>query len=248
MFSLLNPLFVTQKNLITSLYIALGADNIKSVDSCMSRIRLTVHDTSKVADDSSFLNLKAKGVVREGDAVHLIYGQNSPVMAVQLKNAASIMDNEVISDLMKIFQKTKYIINIAKVQDGVKVFFHPAPHITQDAVMQFQKKHKIHSTLKNDVMEFKADEEFARQLQNTVLYWDLVQSNFILSRAGEVLDVRQNNYDIILTLKNPVDIDGWEQQGVYAEYSTINPSELVIQDCNEEFCNTFFEYCDFLKK
>ena len=51
-----------------------GADNIKSVTNCMTRLRVQVNDTEKVEDDSAFLAFNARGVVRNGQSIQVIIG------------------------------------------------------------------------------------------------------------------------------------------------------------------------------
>ncbi len=54
-----------------------GSDNIKDVDACITRLRVTVLDASKVCDNASWINLGAKGVVVNGNAIQVIYGQKA---------------------------------------------------------------------------------------------------------------------------------------------------------------------------
>lgn len=58
-----------------------GLENIGGVDACITRLRLTIKDMSKMADDSVFKGYGAMGVVRMGEtAVQLIYGGRAAVL------------------------------------------------------------------------------------------------------------------------------------------------------------------------
>ncbi len=67
-----------------------GADNVVDVDACITRLRVTVKDTSLVADDEGWKKLKASGVFRKGNGVQVVYGA-----------LAEILKNEVNSVLRK---------------------------------------------------------------------------------------------------------------------------------------------------
>lgn len=55
-----------------------GRDNIVSVDSCFTRVRLALKDVSLVEDDKVFKEqYNAKGVVRVGNGVQLVYGMQA---------------------------------------------------------------------------------------------------------------------------------------------------------------------------
>ncbi|WP_068268925.1 PTS transporter subunit EIIC [Caviibacter abscessus] len=51
-----------------------GIDNIENLDACITRLRVTVKDPSKVCDDNKWKELNAKGVIRSGNGIQLIYG------------------------------------------------------------------------------------------------------------------------------------------------------------------------------
>ncbi len=57
-----------------------GAENIDSVDACITRLRVAIKDETKVVDDSVFTNqLGAMGVSKNGKAIQVIYGQQAAV-------------------------------------------------------------------------------------------------------------------------------------------------------------------------
>lgn len=51
-----------------------GKENIEELNNCATRLRVSVKDPSKLADDSVFKSAKAHGVVRKGNAIQVIIG------------------------------------------------------------------------------------------------------------------------------------------------------------------------------
>ncbi len=63
------------EELISEIIEALGGEeNIVDVDACITRLRVTVKDNSKVADNAHWQSLGASGVVINGNAIQAIYG------------------------------------------------------------------------------------------------------------------------------------------------------------------------------
>lgn len=58
-----------------------GKDNLQDVDACITRLRVTVKDVSKVADaDFWTKELKAKGVFKKGNGVQIVYGALAEIL------------------------------------------------------------------------------------------------------------------------------------------------------------------------
>lgn len=58
-----------------------GRENLVDVDACITRLRVTVKDVSKVADDATWKSeLKARGVFRKGNGVQVVYGALAEVL------------------------------------------------------------------------------------------------------------------------------------------------------------------------
>lgn len=58
-----------------------GRENLVEVDACITRLRVTVKDVEKVADDATWKNqLKAKGVFRKGKGVQVVYGALAEIL------------------------------------------------------------------------------------------------------------------------------------------------------------------------
>ena len=62
-----------------------GVENIENLDACITRLRVTVKDPSKVADDKRWKELDAKGVIRSGNGVQAIYGTQADVYKSKIK-------------------------------------------------------------------------------------------------------------------------------------------------------------------
>ena len=57
-----------------------GQENMADVDACMTRLRVTVLDESKVAEDKEWIKLGASGVVRKGKGIQVVYGPKADVI------------------------------------------------------------------------------------------------------------------------------------------------------------------------
>ena len=56
-----------------------GADNIEGIDACITRLRVTVKDETKVVDDNAWKELKSQGVIRAGKGIQIIYGTQAEI-------------------------------------------------------------------------------------------------------------------------------------------------------------------------
>lgn len=65
-----------------------GKTNISDVDCCATRLRITVHDSSKV-DDGLLKSSGAAGVIRKGNGVQVIYGPSVTVVKSNLEDYLS---------------------------------------------------------------------------------------------------------------------------------------------------------------
>lgn len=57
-----------------------GDDNIIEVDACMTRLRVTVKDVSKVADKSEWSNEGAMGLIKKSNGIQAVYGPKADVL------------------------------------------------------------------------------------------------------------------------------------------------------------------------
>lgn len=63
-----------------------GKNNIKSVDACFTRLRVSVNDMSMVKDENTWKKLGANGVVKVKDGVQVIYGAKADVYKTQIRD------------------------------------------------------------------------------------------------------------------------------------------------------------------
>lgn len=71
---------IDDDKIIDSIVEALGGvDNIENMDSCITRLRVTVKDPNKVADDKVWNSLNSKKVLRIGNGIQAIYGTQAEV-------------------------------------------------------------------------------------------------------------------------------------------------------------------------
>ena len=61
-----------------------GKSNIRNLDSCATRLRVTVNDPAKV-DDGLLRATGASGVIRKGDGVQIIYGPRVTVIKSEVE-------------------------------------------------------------------------------------------------------------------------------------------------------------------
>src|SRR5699024_7116051 len=77
-----------EKNIIDALG---GKENISEFTNCATRLRITVIDESKVADDELWTGqLEAIGVVRNNKYFQIIYGGNAITVASKVKDSLGI--------------------------------------------------------------------------------------------------------------------------------------------------------------
>ncbi len=62
-----------------------GSENIETIDACITRLRITVKDETLVASDDQWKALDAKGVIRSGKGVQVIYGTQAETYKNEIK-------------------------------------------------------------------------------------------------------------------------------------------------------------------
>jgi len=65
-----------------------GVDNIKNLDCCATRLRITVFESEKVAD-SLLKQSGASGVIKKGDGIQVIYGPRVTVIKSEVEEYIS---------------------------------------------------------------------------------------------------------------------------------------------------------------
>ena len=72
--------------LIDNIVVSLGGEeNIENIDACITRLRVTVKDASIVADDARWKELQAKGVIRSGKGIQVVYGTQAETDKNQIR-------------------------------------------------------------------------------------------------------------------------------------------------------------------
>ena len=67
-----------------------GIDNIKNIDACITRLRVTVKDETIVLDDEKWKEINAKGVIRSGKGIQIIYGTQAEIYKNKIRSMYSI--------------------------------------------------------------------------------------------------------------------------------------------------------------
>ncbi len=109
------------KNLITEerkkelellLYNLGGMENLKTIDSCISRLRLVVNDSNLLKDDEEFKKMGASGVMRLGKgAIQIIFGVSSDKYRLDLLELKNNNDHLSYEELVKKFEQDKNVVD-----------------------------------------------------------------------------------------------------------------------------------------
>src|SRR5699024_83675 len=70
----------SEQQIADVIYLLGGKENIDYVDACMTRLRVTVKDTEKVASDQFWKAAGAMGLMVRGTGVQAIYGPKSDIL------------------------------------------------------------------------------------------------------------------------------------------------------------------------
>ena len=65
----------------------MGKDNIKDLDACMTRLRVTVKDVAKVAELDEWKKQGAMGLVKKDNGIQAIYGPKADVLKSDINDA-----------------------------------------------------------------------------------------------------------------------------------------------------------------
>ena len=64
-----------EKEFIDDIVLGLGGiENIENIDACITRLRVTVKDPTIVSSDAKWKELDAKGIIRSGKGIQIVYG------------------------------------------------------------------------------------------------------------------------------------------------------------------------------
>ncbi|ACZ09288.1 EIICBA-Glc [Sebaldella termitidis] len=80
-----------EDKLLTDIVESLGGiDNIQNIDACITRLRVSVKDETKVSDDNRWKELNAKGVIRSGKGIQVIYGTQAEIYKNKIRKKYNI--------------------------------------------------------------------------------------------------------------------------------------------------------------
>lgn len=67
-----------------------GVENIENIDACITRLRVTVKDSDKVSEDIRWKELNAKGVIRSGNGIQIVYGTQAEIYKNKIREKYKI--------------------------------------------------------------------------------------------------------------------------------------------------------------
>jgi PTS system arbutin-like IIC component len=97
-----------------------GKANISELNSCATRLRVTVNDPAKVASDEQFKADKALGIVRKGNAIQVVVGLDVPQVLDQMTTMMGEEEagNNLTQNAALISDSLGAATNIKKVETG----------------------------------------------------------------------------------------------------------------------------------
>ena len=249
------PLSVSssQKKFFNSLYMALGYQNLVNISNCMTRIRINIKDPSLLADNEFFLKLNAQGIIREDDFIHLIYGKLSPQIASQLKLVYNSLNNTYIIELLNSLQSAKNIKSLTHTDKQITLLVNSTTKIDPKILQKVSKTHNIPIQLTNNSLSLTTGEttqEIFTQIQYALLFWDTIQSIFIVNslKLSNIIDITRTNYTLKIDTSIPVELDTvvWNSYGLDILPNSVSENEIFIQNISDELFDSLSEYYHFL--
>lgn len=67
-----------------------GIENIENIDACITRLRVTVKNPELVENDVKWKELNARGVIRSGSGIQIVYGTQAEIYKNQIRNKYNI--------------------------------------------------------------------------------------------------------------------------------------------------------------
>ncbi|PMD67947.1 alpha-glucoside-specific PTS transporter subunit IIBC [Companilactobacillus nuruki] len=120
-----------------------GADNIASVNNCFTRLRLTINNPDVLATDNEFMEVGAKGVVRNKDAVQVIIGPDVTNVREEvddlIENGGWEMFDNQISNSIPVSEKesqTEFLTNESQLFAPVDGTFIELENLKDDVFSQ----------------------------------------------------------------------------------------------------------------
>lgn len=76
----------TNSQIVTIINLLGGKANIKDVDACMTRLRVSVQDTTQVASESAWKQAGAMGLIVKGNGVQAVYGPKADILKSDIQD------------------------------------------------------------------------------------------------------------------------------------------------------------------
>jgi len=129
-----------------------GSTNVAEITSCATRLRITVNDENKVANDATFKANKAVGVVRHGKALQIIVGLDVPQVLESIQGLMSGNDENNTSPsipvqpvdpmsqnaalLMDSMGTNENIVSVEALSDGLKTQVKDSTTVDSEAIFK----------------------------------------------------------------------------------------------------------------
>ncbi|MDK2818708.1 MAG: PTS transporter subunit EIIB [Spirochaetota bacterium] len=248
-----NLISISQKKILNKLAMALGYYNITKISNCMSRIRIEVVNPSLLACDKSFLLLNTQGIIREDNFIHLIYGKISSQLAFQLNLLYKALNNTFTLELINLLQGSKNIQKLTHTDKQITIFINDSIEINQQLLQDLSHTHNIIIQQKNNSILLLVDQnmqEIFTIIQYTLLFWDTIQSLFIINtlKISNITNITRTNYTLKIDTAVPIAINTtiWGYYGLETSPNSVSENEIYIHNISNELFESLLEYYHFL--
>lgn len=243
-----------QKSLIISLFLSLGgAKNINSITNCMSRIRIIVKNPLLLGSDETFLALGVYGVIRQKRNIHLIYQKYSIQLSYHLSYLLAFYNDSFALSLLLLSQGADNVDRIS-VEDNT-VYIHLKNSITIDSILlkELNQKHSVFYHISISTIEIKSsDIDLSTKLQYGALFWELIQSQYIIHNIGssQIINFSFYNYTTKIYVQNINGITNtqWLCLGITHITKSIEEQEIQISPTSECLLSVLEQVLILVKK
>ena len=247
------PLSISQKKTLNSLSMALGYQNIVTISNCMTRVRINIKDPSLLANNEFFLKLNAQGIIREDNFIHLIYGKLSAQLAFQLKLVYKSLNNIFILGLLNSLQGAKNIKSLTYTNNQITILVNSITKIDPKFLQKISQIHNVPiQQIDNSIILSTGNttQEIFTQIQCALLFWDTIQSIFIVNflKVSNIIEISRTNYTLKISTQTPIEINStiWGHYGLEILPNSVSENEMFIQNISDELFDSLSEYYHFL--
>jgi len=165
---------------ISLFYYLGGINNIESVNSCLSRLRINIKNIDSIASDKSFLQLKCKGIIHNEHSIHLLFGKQSIILQDILQDIINTIKDDFSSNIL-ILCKGKSHIKDTYCQDKYIHILLDNINIISKNIDIIEQKYQISLEYNNSTLKFIFPNNSNYQLfKNKLQFWDMILSQIIL--------------------------------------------------------------------